>query len=182
MGVVRVSHVPGLSRGALAALAAAALLLAACGGDDATIDATTEATVAAVDAATESTAIAAPPSGATAPSPSPTAPEPQTATAAPPPPSTVVARADGLTGAPVPVAEAPSAEFEADKLNLGAGRFPPLDRPAVVPASEATWLRPTSLVLGALQNGEARAYPLFMMTFHHVANDELGGGPYLVTF
>ena len=38
------------------------------------------------------------------------------------------------------------------------------------------------LVMGAVQNGSARAYPLFMMRFHHVANDELGGAPYLVTF
>ena len=38
------------------------------------------------------------------------------------------------------------------------------------------------LVLGAVQNGEARAYPLFQMAFHHVANDELGGEPLLVTF
>jgi hypothetical protein len=33
-----------------------------------------------------------------------------------------------------------------------------------------------------VQNGEARAYPLFMMTFHHVSNDVLGGESYLVTF
>jgi hypothetical protein len=33
-----------------------------------------------------------------------------------------------------------------------------------------------------VQNGEARAYPLFMMTFHHVSDDVLGGESYLVTF
>ena len=37
-------------------------------------------------------------------------------------------------------------------------------------------------MLGAVQNGEARAYPISMMTFHHVANGVLGGEPYLVTF
>ena len=46
----------------------------------------------------------------------------------------------------------------------------------------ATWLRDDTLVLGAVQNGDARAYPVFMMTFHHVTNDVLGGEPYLVTF
>ena len=43
-------------------------------------------------------------------------------------------------------------------------------------------MRPDSLVLGAELNGESRAYLLSMMSFHHVANDELGGEPYLVTF
>ncbi len=94
----------------------------------------------------------------------------------------VAPRADGLTGAPVPAARAPSAEFDASRLNRQGVRFPPLNDPALVPASEATWLQPDSLVLGAVQGGEARAYPLIIMQFHHVANDELGGKPYLVTF
>ena len=29
---------------------------------------------------------------------------------------------------------------------------------------------------------DARAYPVFMMTYHHIANDVLGGLPYLVTY
>ena len=91
-------------------------------------------------------------------------------------------RTDGLTGAPVPHLEAHSAEFDASRLNEGAGRFPPLDDPTIVSANAATWLDAETLVLGAVQNGEARAYPIAMMTFHHVANDVLGGEPYLVTF
>ena len=91
-------------------------------------------------------------------------------------------RSDGLTGAPVPQLEAQSAEFDAGRLNRTAGRFPPLDDPTIVSASEAPWLETDTLVLGAVQNGEARAYPIAMMTFHHVANDVLGGEPYLVTF
>ena len=47
---------------------------------------------------------------------------------------------------------------------------------------DAWWLQPDDAVLGAVQNGAARAYPLFMMEIHHVANDQLGGAPYLVTF
>ena len=75
-----------------------------------------------------------------------------------------------------------SAAFDVDRLNVRAGTFPPLDVPVVVTAAEATWMSPNTLVLGAIQNGETRAYPIFMMTFHHVANDILGGEPYLVTF
>ena len=117
--------------------------------------------------------------------------EPSSASGSTRPPSTapaadqvapVEARSDGLTGAPVPRLEAQSAEFDASRLNQTAGRFPPLDDPTIVSAGEAPWLEAETLVLGAVQNGEARAYPITMMTLHHVANDVLGGEPYLVTF
>jgi len=42
---------------------------------------------------------------------------------------------------------------------------------AEVPASQAIRLQGDSLVLGAVRNGKTRAYPLSMMTFHHVVND-----------
>ncbi len=67
----------------------------------------------------------------------------------------------------------------------GAGRisrFVPLDNPAIVTAAEATFLQPDDRVLGVAAGGESRAYPISMMTFHHVANDEVGGLPVLVTF
>lgn len=91
-------------------------------------------------------------------------------------------RGDGLAGAPVPPLDVQPADFDGSRLNETAGRFPSLDRPAIVGADEAPWLAPETLVLGAVQNGEACAYPIAMMTFHHVANDVLGGEPYLVTF
>ena len=39
-----------------------------------------------------------------------------------------------------------------------------------------------SYVLGIANNGEARAYPLDMMWYHHIANDTVGGEPWLVTY
>lgn len=87
-----------------------------------------------------------------------------------------------VTGAPVPAVSTRSAEFDADRLDRGAGRFPPLNDPSIVSAAEATWLDDETLILGAMQNGEARAYPIFMLRYHHVSNDVLGGDPYLVTF
>jgi hypothetical protein len=92
-------------------------------------------------------------------------------------PATIAARADGLTGAPVAVTPERAGAFDADRLSPLSQTFPPLDDPRVVPASEASWLQPDTLVLGAVQGGEARAYPLFIMQFHHVANDTLGGKP-----
>ena len=154
------------SRTGVAVLGAAALLLAACGGGDSTDTVATQpAPTAAVTQA---------PAQAPSPTPLATATE-QPAEQAPP-------RADGLTGASVPVIEVQSAAFDAERLNVRAGAFPPLDHPQVVSPDEAWWLKPETLVLGALNNGEARAYPITMMQFHDVANDELGGEPYLVTF
>jgi hypothetical protein len=72
--------------------------------------------------------------------------------------------------------------FEKDRFNAGAGNFPALTDPTVVPAEDARWLDDDTLVLGATQNGEARAYPIFQLQFHHVANDTLGGEPDPVTF
>ncbi len=60
--------------------------------------------------------------------------------------------------------------------------FVPLDNPEVVTAEAATFLQPDDRVLGLTVNGESRAYPINMMTFHHVANDVVGGQPVLVTF
>ena len=95
---------------------------------------------------------------------------------------TTPAPPDGpLTGAPVPLAVTASAAFDADRVIQGAN-FPPLNDPAVVEASDATWLEEKTIVLGAVQNGEARVYPVFMIAYHHVANDTLGGLPYLVTY
>ena len=70
-----------------------------------------------------------------------------------------------------------------DAAGLGRNsRFVPLDNPEVVSADAATFLQPDDRVLGLTVGGESRAYPISMMTFHHVANDVLGGLPVLVTF
>ena len=80
-----------------------------------------------------------------------------------------------------------TAEPRAEDADASAGsqrnsRFVPLDNPDVVTAEAATFLRPEDRVLALTVNGESRAYPINMMTFHHVANDVLGGKPVLVTF
>ena len=82
----------------------------------------------------------------------------------------------------MPLPTAGTVQAEASQTGSRGGRFPPLDDPHVVMPEAATWLRDDTLILGAVQNGEARAYPVFMMAFHHVANGVLGGKPYLVTF
>ena len=72
-----------------------------------------------------------------------------------------------------------------DILSGGVGRdgIPPLDRPQFESISEAepvmNGLEP---VVALKVNGEARAYPLAIMTWHEVVNDVVGGEPVIVTF
>ena len=41
---------------------------------------------------------------------------------------------------------------------------------------------PTKLVLGVLEKGEARAYPLQLIGYHHQVRDTVGGKPIMVTY
>lgn len=60
--------------------------------------------------------------------------------------------------------------------------IPPIDEPAFKPVSEAEGLDDKQPVIGVIINGEAKAYPLTVMMWHEIANDELGGVPISVTF
>jgi hypothetical protein len=64
----------------------------------------------------------------------------------------------------------------------GRGRFVVLDNPAFLPASTASYLQPGELGLGLDIEGEARAYPISMMFFHHIINDTVQGRPITVTY
>jgi hypothetical protein len=62
-------------------------------------------------------------------------------------------------------------------------QFVPLDEPAYVTRENSSPnITNDSYVLGVANNGEARAYPLDMMWYHHIANDTVGGEPWLVTY
>ncbi len=60
--------------------------------------------------------------------------------------------------------------------------FVPLDSPEFIAPGEATFLDADDRVLGVTIDGDSRAYPLRMMTFHHIVNDSFDGRPILVTF
>lgn len=62
-------------------------------------------------------------------------------------------------------------------------RIPAIDRPQTISIAEAAEeLEPTEPVVGLVINGEARAYPLRVLIWHEIANDELGGVPVAVTY
>ncbi len=56
------------------------------------------------------------------------------------------------------------------------------DDPHTVPAPEARFLRPEDEVLGLVVGGQARAYPVTMLAYHHVVNDVIEGIPVAVTY
>lgn len=73
--------------------------------------------------------------------------------------------------------------FDQDGLAIGPGSgFVALNNPAVIPGTQASWLDSDELVLGVIVGDEARAYPISQMAYHHIANDQIDGEPYLVTY
>jgi hypothetical protein len=60
--------------------------------------------------------------------------------------------------------------------------IPTLDAPGYEQVAAATWLHPREPVIAVEIGGVARAYPLRIMTWHEIVNDELGGEPISVTY
>jgi hypothetical protein len=60
--------------------------------------------------------------------------------------------------------------------------IPPIDDPAFQPLSAVTELSGTEPVVGMNVNGDWKAYPLRILTWHEIVNDEIGGVPVSVTF
>ena len=57
------------------------------------------------------------------------------------------------------------------------GGIPELNQPARVPAATADWMVDDEVILGAVIDGEAVAYPIRIMGHHELANDEIAGVP-----
>ncbi len=61
--------------------------------------------------------------------------------------------------------------------------IPSIDSPAFVSPTEASdWLKDIEPVVFLEIDGDARAYPLQILTWHEIVNDEVGGVPVAVTF
>jgi hypothetical protein len=74
-----------------------------------------------------------------------------------------------------------------DPNELLAGGPPPdgipsIDEPKFVRASTATFLDDDEPVLAIEVNGEARAYPIQIMTWHEIVNDTIAGRPVTVSY
>jgi hypothetical protein len=64
----------------------------------------------------------------------------------------------------------------------GVDAIPSIDRPCHERPEEATALPDSGLVIGVDQGGEARAYPVDLLSLHEVVNDVVGGLPIAVTW
>jgi len=87
--------------------------------------------------------------------------------------------------------DAPSAPAEAEptlgrfplsQFFLEHDRFLPATDPRTVPADQAIWLRDDDEVFGLVIRGQARAYPIPMIAYHHVVNDVIRGIPVAITY
>ncbi|MBK1667077.1 hypothetical protein CKO28_03330 [Rhodovibrio sodomensis] len=61
--------------------------------------------------------------------------------------------------------------------------IPSIDEPEFAPVAERRdWLADREPVIGLEINGDARAYPLRVLTWHEIVNDTVGGVPVAVTY
>jgi Protein of unknown function (DUF3179) len=60
--------------------------------------------------------------------------------------------------------------------------FNPLSKSAYAKASEAAFVADTDMVLGVEMKGEAVAYPVRLMAYHHLVQDVVGGTPLVATY
>jgi hypothetical protein len=65
---------------------------------------------------------------------------------------------------------------------LSADSIPSIDEPSFLSISEADFLTAREPVIEVTIDGDSRAYPLQIMTWHEIVNDEIGGEPVAVTF
>lgn len=62
-----------------------------------------------------------------------------------------------------------------DQTDEPCNCIPATDNPAVTSAAKGAWLQDNAVIFGVSINGEARAYPRFIMEIREMVNDTLGG-------
>jgi len=60
--------------------------------------------------------------------------------------------------------------------------FNPLANAGYVSATVATFVADADLVMAVARNGEAAAYPIRQLAYHHLVQDTVGGVPIVVTY
>ncbi|MEM1443144.1 MAG: DUF3179 domain-containing (seleno)protein [Verrucomicrobiota bacterium] len=69
-----------------------------------------------------------------------------------------------------------------DQTHQPVNSIPASDNPTVTDAAGGSWLSDDSPVFGVLINGEARAYPRFIMEIREMVNDTLGGRDFAMPY
>lgn len=96
-------------------------------------------------------------------------------------------RSDGNAGRPTPAEASSTPEPLVDPSEIRPGGpppdgIPPIDDPAFVSPADARFLADEEPVLAVEVGGEAKAYPLQILMWHEIVNDEIGGVPVAVTY
>ena len=60
--------------------------------------------------------------------------------------------------------------------------IPSIDDPVFAGIQDSQFMSDSDTVIGLYINGEARAYPLFILVWHEIVNDTVGGVPVAVTY
>lgn len=60
--------------------------------------------------------------------------------------------------------------------------IPSIDKPIFIPAVDAGYLKAKDRVLGLVINGEARAYPVAILNWHEIVNDEFAGQAVVISY
>lgn len=149
-------------------------VVAACGAGDDTVAPPPSATTEAPGVASEPTA-------------DDESPEPENVPFENVPSSPVDVTVSGLTmhrertvpdGAPTPL-------VEFDEIRSGGpppDGIPPVDEPKFLNVGDVDFLADNEPVLALEIDGDARAYPVQIMTWHEIANDTVGGVPVAVSY
>ncbi|USD67180.1 DUF3179 domain-containing protein [Vibrio sp. SCSIO 43136] len=82
--------------------------------------------------------------------------------------------------------------FSLDKLNIERSQIfrggppkdgiPAIDQPTFIPAAKVDFLKPDDVVLAVTINGKSRAYPLRILVWHEIVNDQFQGQNLTITY
>lgn len=96
-------------------------------------------------------------------------------------PTSDAAQSEPASPAPTPTPLVPLDDVISG--GVGPDQIPPIDDPEFVSAEEADeWLEDREPVIAVEVNDVDKAYPLQIMTWHEIVNDEFDGRPVTVTF
>lgn len=84
---------------------------------------------------------------------------------------------DTFSGSSIPLSE-----ITEEQLLALRDAIPPLDSPKYDDAPAGDYLLDSDLVVGYSAGDEHYAYPIKILNFHEIVNDELGGVPVLITY
>ena len=60
--------------------------------------------------------------------------------------------------------------------------FNPLPHSSYAKVTDASFVSDSDMVLAVTINGESAAYPVRLMAYHHVVQDQVGGTPIVATY